>query len=115
MRLIVRVAAIAAALFAAVLATAVVLVYFNQHRLVVAVLASVKQQTGIEIIPASSHLHVRNHLIVELDRPRVMSGNREIVSLHILAQTPVARVHNWQWPRWPEWLPATLVREPDPH
>ena len=81
MRLVVRIAMITAAFVALLFVSAVLLVYFNQDRLIVAVLASVKQQTGIDIIPASGHLHVRSHLIVELDHPRVMSGNRAIVSL----------------------------------
>ncbi len=81
MRLALRIGAIVAAFIASLLITAVALIYFNQQRLIVAVLASVKQQTGIDIVPVSSHIQVRNHLIVELDQPRVMSGNHEIVAL----------------------------------
>ncbi len=81
MRLIARIVAIAAGVIALLLALTMAVIYLNQHRIVMVVLASVRQQTGIDIIPASSHLHVRSHLIVELDRPRVLSGNREIVAL----------------------------------
>jgi len=81
MKLIVRTAVIAAAFFLSLFVSATVLVYFNQQRIIVAVLSSVRQQSGVDIIPASGHLHVRNHLIVELDHPRVMAGNREIVAL----------------------------------
>ena len=52
MRLIVRIVLIVAALLASLFLTAAVLIYFNQHRIVVAVLSSVKQQTGIDIVPA---------------------------------------------------------------
>jgi hypothetical protein len=81
MRLVARIAAIAAAFIAALVVSAVVLIYFNQHRIIVAVLASIKNHTGVEIISPSSHIQVRNHLIVELDHPRVTSGNGQVVVL----------------------------------
>jgi AsmA-like C-terminal region len=81
MRLIVRIATIAAALVVLLVASAIVLIYFNQRRVILGVLASIKQQTGIAIVPASGHLEVRDHLIVELDHPRVMSGDHELVAL----------------------------------
>ena len=81
MRFIARIATIVAVFIVALAVTAVVLIYFNQRRIILGVLASVKQQTGIAIIPASGHLDVRSHLIVELDHPRVMSGDHELVSL----------------------------------
>ncbi len=81
MRLIVRIAAIVTALAVLLFATVTVVVYFNQQRIVGVVLASVKNQTGIDISAPSSHIAVRRHLVVELDHPRVMAGNREIVSL----------------------------------
>ncbi len=81
MRLIVRIVLIVAAFVAALFLSAAVLIYLNQHRIVIAVLGSVKQQTGIDIIPAAAHLYLTDHLIVELDRPRVMSGNHELVEL----------------------------------
>ncbi len=81
MRLIVRIALIVAAFVASIFLSAAVLIYLNQHRIVVAVLASVKQQTGIDIIPAAAHLYLTDHLIVELEQPRVMAGNHEIVAL----------------------------------
>ncbi len=81
MRLIVRIATIAAALVVILVASGIVLIYFNQRRVILGVLASIKQQTGIAIVPASGHLEVRDHLIVELDHPRVMSGDHELVAL----------------------------------
>jgi hypothetical protein len=81
MRLIARIATIAALFIASLIVSTAVAAYFNQHRIVVAVLTSIKNQTGVAIISPSSHIHIRNHLIVELDRPRVMFGDREIVSL----------------------------------
>ena len=81
MKLVGRIATIGAAVIVLLAASAVVLIYFNQRRIILAVLASVKQQTGIAIIPASGHLEVRSHLIVELEHPRVMSGDHELVAL----------------------------------
>jgi hypothetical protein len=76
-----RVATIVFALVVALFVAAAAVFYFNQHRIIVAVLASIKQQTGIDIIPTSSRLYLTDHLIVELDHPRVMQGQREIVAL----------------------------------
>jgi hypothetical protein len=81
MKLIVRIASIAAGLLISLAVSVVVLIYFNQRRIILGVLAAVKQQTGIAIVPASGHLEVRDHLIVELDHPRVLSGDHELVSL----------------------------------
>src|SRR5208283_3688433 len=81
MRLIVRIVLILAACIASIFLTAAALIYLNQHRIVVAVLGSVRQQTGIDIIPAAAHLYLTDHLIVELDQPRVMAGIHEIVAL----------------------------------
>ena len=81
MRLIVRIVLIVAAFITSVFLTAAVVIYLNQNRIVGAVLASVKQQTGIDIVPTAAHLYLTDHLLVELDQPRVMSGNHEIVAL----------------------------------
>src|SRR5580692_3664169 len=81
MRLIVRIGLIVAALVAFIFVLTAAVIYFNQHRIVVAVLGSVKQQTGIDIVPARAHLYLTDHLLVELEQPRVMSGNHEIVTL----------------------------------
>jgi hypothetical protein len=81
MKLVARIATMAAVFIVSLMVSAVVLAYYNQHRIVVAVLNSIKSQTGVAIISPSSHVHIRNHLIVELDRPRVIFGDREIVSL----------------------------------
>ena len=76
-----RIAMLAAAFLVSLAVSAVALIYFNQHRIILAVLVSIHRQTGIEIVSDSTHLQVRNHIIVVLDNPRVMSGDREIVSL----------------------------------
>ncbi len=81
MRLVVRIAAIASAMFIALVVLAAALLYFNHHRIVVAVLTAVKKQTGIQITAASSTIRLANHLIVELDHPRATSGNGEVVVL----------------------------------
>jgi hypothetical protein len=79
MKLVVRVAAIASALFLALVMLATALLYLNHHRIVVAVLTSIKKQTGVDIVAASSTIQLTDHLIVELDRPRWMSANHEVV------------------------------------
>ncbi|MGH7778260.1 MAG: AsmA-like C-terminal domain-containing protein [Candidatus Binataceae bacterium] len=62
-------------------AAASVGVYLNRTRLVSAMLVAVKNRTGLEIAPGASHIHLRSHLIIELDDPRVVSGSHEIVKL----------------------------------
>jgi hypothetical protein len=81
MKLVARIVSIAAAFIFCILACGVVLIYFNQHRLIVAVLSSIKNQTGVEIISPHGGLEVRDHLIVVLERPRVMTGGREVVAM----------------------------------
>ena len=81
MRLLRRIVAIGALFFASVVTSTVALIYFNQHRVVTAVLSSIYRQTVIEIVAPSSRLRVRDHIDVELDHPRVIAGGREIVSL----------------------------------
>ncbi|HLI78609.1 MAG TPA: AsmA-like C-terminal region-containing protein [Candidatus Binataceae bacterium] len=81
MRLAWRIALFIAAFVASIAVGAVAFIYFNQHRIILAVLESIHRQAGIEIVTPSSHLEVRDHIIVVLDHPRVMSGDRQIVSL----------------------------------
>lgn len=76
-----HVAAIVAFVAVVLVGSALALLYFNQQRLIAAVLDNVQKQTGIDIIPESAHLEIRTHLVVMLERPRVMKGNHEIVSL----------------------------------
>ena len=58
MKLVGRIAAIATVFLVSLVASAVVLIYFNQHRIVVAVLTSIKNQSGVEIISPSSRIRV---------------------------------------------------------
>src|SRR5580692_7995695 len=81
MKLVARIVSIAAAFIFSVLACGVTLIYFNQHRVIVAVLSSIKNQTGVEIISPHGSLEVRDHLIVVLERPRVLTGGHEIVAM----------------------------------
>src|SRR5579872_6563628 len=81
MKLVARTVSIGAVFIFSVLVSGVVLIYFNQHRLIVAVLSSIKNQTGVEIISPHGSLEVRNHLIVVLERPRVLTGGREVVAI----------------------------------
>lgn len=80
MRLLARIVAFAVVVAVLLIAAAIPLIYFNQQRIILAVLATVSKQTGVDIIPASARIEIRNHLILELDQPRVMSGNRQILA-----------------------------------
>jgi hypothetical protein len=74
-KLVARILMIAAGFVVSVAVSAAVLAYFNQQRIVVAVLTSIKNQTGVAITAPSSKIHVRDHLIVELEHPQWMSAN----------------------------------------
>ncbi len=81
---LVRIAALAALILAIVIGGSAALIAFNQSRIVVYVLASVHNRTGVEIIPRSSSVHLGTHLIVDLDHPQVLSDGHEIVKLKSL-------------------------------
>jgi len=81
MRFLRRIVTIAFVFLFSVAISSVALIYFNQHRVVSAVLSSIYGQTGIQIVALSSRLRVRDHIDVELDHPRVISGGREIMQL----------------------------------
>lgn len=78
---ILRLAAIVLLSIVVLAAAGAVGVYLNRARLVDAMLTAVKKRTGLEIAAASSHLRLRNHLVIELDDPHVVSGSHEIVKL----------------------------------
>ena len=80
MKLVARTAAIVVAIIVVLLVAAVPVIYFNQHRIVVKVLATIGDQTGVDITPSASRIHIRDHLIVELDNPHVLSGGREVIA-----------------------------------
>lgn len=80
MKLVARIAAIVVAIVVVLLAAAVPVVYFNQHRIVVKVLATIGNQTGVDITPSASRIHMGDHLIVELENPHVLSGGREVIA-----------------------------------
>ncbi len=79
-RRLLRIAAIGAAALVLLLAGLVGALYLNQQRLVAAVLQTVRQRTGVGIVPQSAELEVSDHLVVVLHHPRVRSGNRELMS-----------------------------------
>src|SRR5260221_6601318 len=83
MRLL-RIAALSALILALLIGGSAVLIAFNQERIVVYVLASVRNRTGVDIIPRSSSVHLSTHLIVVLDQPQVIAGGHEIVKLKSL-------------------------------
>ncbi|HEY6395200.1 MAG TPA: hypothetical protein VIX12_07255, partial [Candidatus Binataceae bacterium] len=60
---------------------AAVLAAANQDRIIAAILAEVKKNTGVEITAPSSHLFLANHLIIILDQPRVSHNDRQIMTL----------------------------------
>jgi AsmA-like C-terminal region len=81
---LVRIAAISALIVMVVLGGSAALILFNQSRIVVYVLASVRNRTGIDIIPRSSSVQLSTHLIVVLDQPQVIENGHEIVKLKSL-------------------------------
>jgi hypothetical protein len=81
---LVRIAAVIALVFAVLFGAAAALIAVNQARIVVYVLASVHNRTGVQIIPRSSSVHLSTHLIVDLDQPQVIANGHEIVKLESL-------------------------------
>ncbi len=81
---LVRIAAISALILIIVLGGSAALILFNQARIVVYVLASVRNRTGVDIIPRASSVHLGTHLIVVLDQPQVIANGHEIVKLKSL-------------------------------
>src|ERR1700719_2275128 len=79
-----RIAALLVLLALVLIAGSAALIAFNQSRIVVYVLASVRNRTGVDIIPRSSSVHLGAHLIVVLDQPQVIAGGHEIVKLKSL-------------------------------
>src|SRR6266481_1124757 len=79
-----RIAALLGLLTLVLIAGSAALIAFNQSRIVVYVLASVRNRTGVDIIPRSSSVHLSTHLIVVLDEPQVIANGHEIVKLKSL-------------------------------
>ena len=79
-----RIAALLGVLALVLIAGSAALIAFNQSRIVVYVLASVRNRTGVDIIPHSSSVHLSTHLIVVLDHPQVIANGHEIVKLKSL-------------------------------
>ncbi len=77
----VRITALALAVILIIGAATAVLLVRNQDRLVALVLDRIGTRTGIGILPTSSHLAFRSHLVVVLERPKVVMGGKEIVQL----------------------------------
>ena len=84
MRLL-RIAAISALVFAVLIGGTAALIAVNQERIVAYVLASVRNRTGVDIIPRSSSVHLSTHLVVVLDQPQVIDNGHEIVKLKSLS------------------------------
>jgi len=82
---LVRIAALFALILAVVIGGLAALIAVNQSRIVVYVLASVRNRTGVDIIPRSSSVHLGTHLIVVLDQPQVIDNGHEIVKLKSLS------------------------------
>jgi hypothetical protein len=81
---LVRIAALCALIVAVVLGGSAALIAANQSRIVVYVLASIRNRTGVDIIPRASSVHLGTHLIVVLDQPQVIANGHEIVKLKSL-------------------------------
>ncbi len=78
---ILRLAAIIVAVIVFVIAALAAVLYFNQDRIVAAVLQGLRQSTGVQVTVSGSRLHLRSHLVVELDHPRIVNGSHELVKL----------------------------------
>jgi hypothetical protein len=81
---LVRIAALCALIVAVVLGASAALIALNQSRIVTYVLASVRDRTGVEIVPRASSVRLGTHLIVVLDQPQVIADGHEIVKLKSL-------------------------------
>ena len=81
---LVRIAALSALILAIVASGSAALILLNQSRIVVYLLASVRNRTGVDIIPRASSVQLGTHLIVVLDQPQVIDNGREIVRLKSL-------------------------------
>src|SRR5713101_6457237 len=79
-----RIAALLGLLALVLIAGSAALIAFNQSRIVVYVLATIRNRTGVDIIPRSSSVHLSTHLIVVLDQPQVIANGHEIVKLKSL-------------------------------
>ncbi len=79
-----RIAALLGLLTVILVGGSAALIVFNQARIVVYVLASVRNRTGVDIIPRSSSVHLGPHLIVVLDEPQVIADGHELVKLKTL-------------------------------
>ncbi len=75
---LVRIAALSALIVAVVLGGSAVLIAVNQSRIVGYVLASVRNRTGVDIIPRASSVHLGTHLVVVLDQPQVIANGHEV-------------------------------------
>ena len=84
---ILRLAATVLISIVVLMAAAAVAVYVNRGRLVDAMLVAVKARTGLEIAATASHLRLRNHLVIDLDDPQVVSGSHELVKLSRIRAT----------------------------
>ena len=84
---ILRLAAIVFLSIVVLLAAGAVGVYLNRARLVDTMLAAVKSRTGLEIAASASHIRLRDHLVIDLDDPHVVSGSHELVKLSRIRAT----------------------------
>jgi hypothetical protein len=84
MRLL-RIAALSALILAVLIGGSAALIAANQERIVAYVLASVRNRTGVDIIPRASSVHLSTHLVVVLDQPQVIANGQEIVKLKSLS------------------------------
>jgi len=81
---LVRIAALFALIVAVMIGASAALIAVNQSRIVVYVLASVRNRTGVDIIPRASSVRLGTHLIVDLEQPQVIANGHEIVKLKSL-------------------------------
>src|SRR5690348_4097924 len=80
MRLL-RLLVVGAATAAAAALAAGIYVLYNQTRLVELMLAQISERTGLKIVISSAHLAFHSHLIVILEKPRVLKDGGEVARL----------------------------------
>jgi AsmA-like C-terminal region len=76
-----RIAALFLAIVLMVCAVIAALLIHNQGRLIALVLARIDARTGMKVVPASSRLALSSHLIVVLEKPKVLLDGKEVATL----------------------------------
>ncbi|MDO8433892.1 MAG: AsmA-like C-terminal domain-containing protein [Candidatus Binatus sp.] len=79
-----RIASILALILLLLITGSIVLIAYNQPRVIAFVLASINRRTGVNIVPRSSSITFSNHLVVVLDEPEITAKGRPTIKLKTL-------------------------------